>query len=165
MMDYRFRPMSKTCAGTGKPLVPGSLCYSVLVERHGQQERLDFSHEGWSGLPDDAVGFWKCHVPVPAPRQVATTDPETLLKYFEQLIEDRNPHHEKLAFVLALYLLQRRRLRLDGSQERDGVEYLELSGSRGEGPFEVRDQQISEAEMTLLRQTLDQQLTAGGAAA
>jgi len=165
MMDYRFRPISKTCAGTGQPLVPGTLCYSVLVERHGQQERLDFSEAGWKGLPDDAVGFWKCLVPIPAPRQVSTTDPETLLKFFEQLIDSGSPHQEKLAFVLALSLLHRRRLKLDGSHNVDGVEYLELSGSRGEGPYEVRDQQISEAEITLLRQTLDQQLTSGGEAA
>jgi len=165
MMDYRFKPISKTCAGTGKPLVAGTLCYSVLVERNGLQERLDFSAEGWNGLPEDAVGFWKCHVPFPASRQVSTTDPETLLRYFEQLVEDRNPYHERLAYVLALYLLQRRRLRLDGAHEADGVEFLELSGSRGEGPYEVRDQKISEAEMTQLRQTLDQQLTAGGDAA
>ena len=164
-MDYRFRPISKTCAGTGQPLEPGALCYSVLVERHGQQERLDFSEAGWSGLPDDAVGSWKCFVPIPAPRQVATTDPETLLKFFEQLVDAGSPHQEKLAFVLALYLLQRRRLRLDGSHEVDGVEYLELTGARGEGPYEVRDQQISEAEITALRQTLDQQLTSGGEAA
>ncbi|WP_437226992.1 hypothetical protein SH661x_000118 [Planctomicrobium sp. SH661] len=145
--------------------MPGALCYSVLVERHGQQERLDYSAEGWTGLPEDAVGFWKCHVPIPAARQVATTDAETLLKYFEQLVEASNPQQEKMCFVLALYLLQRRRLRLDGSHERDGVEFLELSGSRGEGPFEVRDQQLSEAEMTQLRLALDQQLTAGGEAA
>lgn len=141
------------------------MCYSVLVERNGQQERLDFSAEGWAGLPDDAVGFWKCFVPVPAARQVSTTDTETLLKYFEQLADGTNPHQEKLCFVLALYLLQRRRLKLDGSQDRDGIEYLELSGSRGEGPFEVRDQQLSESEMNQLRQVLDQQLTSGEEAA
>lgn len=164
-MDYRFRPINKTCAGTGQPLVPGAVCYSVLVERNGQQERLDFSADGWTGLPEGAVGFWKCHVPIPAARQVATTDAETLLKYFEQLVEGGNPHHERLSYVLALYLLQRRRLKLDSARERDGVEYLELSGSRGEGPYEVRDQQLTEAEMTQLRQMLDQQLTAGGEAA
>jgi hypothetical protein len=158
-MDYRFRPISKTCAGTGEPLVPGSVCYSVLIEKNGQQERLDFSEAGWKGLPENAVGFWKCRVPVPAARQVSTSDPETLLRYFEQLTEGQNPQQEKLCYVLALYLLQRRRLRLDGAHERDGVEYLELSGSRGEGPWEIRDQHISEAEMAQLRVILDHQLS------
>jgi hypothetical protein len=164
-MEYQFKPISKTCAGTGEPLVPGSLCYSVLVDKNGRQERLDFSQAGWKGLPPDAMGFWKCRVPIPAVRQVATTNPETLLQYFEQLIEGHNPQQERLCFVLALYLLQRRRLRLDGSRVTDDGEFLQLSGSRGEGPYEVRDQQLSEAEMTQLREALDQQLNTGWNAA
>ncbi|WP_437186240.1 hypothetical protein SH668x_003387 [Planctomicrobium sp. SH668] len=154
--------MSKSCAGTGKPLAPGTICYSVLIEKGGLQERLDFSEEGWQGIPKDAVGFWKCEVPVPTARQVATTDAETLMKYFEQLVEGQNTQQQKLAYVLALYLLQRRRLKLDGSREEDGIEFLELSGVRGEGPFEVRDQQLSDEEMKSLREALDHQLTAGG---
>ena len=75
-MDYRFKPISKNCAGTDKPLVPGTLCYSVLVERNGVQERLDFSEEGWTGLPEGGVGCWKSLVPEGARKQVSTTDPD-----------------------------------------------------------------------------------------
>lgn len=159
MIDYRFRPISKTCAGTGEPLLPGEVCYSVLIENRGTYERVDYSAAGWKGLPDNAVGYWKCLVPVPASREAATADPERLMQFFEQLIESPNPRQEKLAYVLALHLLQRRRLKLDGSRCADDGEYLELSGSRGEGPFEVRDQQLSEAEIAELRAALNQQLT------
>lgn len=165
MMEYQFKPISKTCAGTGQPLVPGSKCYSVLVERQGRQERLDFSTAGWQGLPPDAIGFWQCRVPVPEATRAATADTETLLQRFEQLLESPNSQQEKLCFVLALYLLQRRRLKLDGTREDDGLSYLQLSGVRGEGPYEVRDQQLTEAELAGLRQVLDQQLTPGGEAA
>ena len=157
-MEYRFRPITKTCAGTGKPLVPGAMCYSVLVERAGQQERLDFSEEGWEGMPADAVGFWRCQVPTPQHEQRKVTDPEVLFKFFEQLIESPNPLQEKLAYVLALTLLQKRRLKLDGSTHLDDIEYLELSGSRGEGPYQLRDQQLSATEISELRAVLDQQL-------
>lgn len=158
-MDYRFKPISKTCAGTGQPLIPGSVCYSTLVERNGVLERLDFSEQGWTGVPDDAVGFWKCLVPQQEPRQAATTDPETLFSYFEQLVEDTNPQQEKICYVLALYLLQKRRLKLDGSALHDDQEFLQLSGSRGEGPFEVRDQRLPKDEIAELQRLLNQQLT------
>ncbi|WP_437203937.1 hypothetical protein [Planctomicrobium sp. SH664] len=165
MLDYRFKPISKVCAKTGAPLIPGAVCYSVLVIKDGEFERLDFSEAGWQGLPSEAVGYWQCIVPTPAPRQAATTDAETLLRYFEQLIEAANPQQEKLAYVLALFLLQKRRLKLDGSRVDDEGEFLQLSGSRGEGPYEVRDQQLSSEEMAALRQALDQQLTTSWEAA
>ena len=158
-MDYRFKPISKNCAGTDKPLVPGTLCYSVLVERNGVQERLDFSEEGWTGLPEGGVGCWKSLVPEGARKQVSTTDPETLMSYFEAVFEDPNPQQAKISYVLALYLLQRRRLKLDGSVEKEGAEFLQLSGSRGEGPFEVRDQQLPQEEITELQSLLRNQIT------
>ena len=163
--DYRFKPISKTCAATGEPLAPGSVCRSVLVERNGEYERLDFSEAGWTGLPDGAVGSWQCIFPEPEVKQAATADPESLMQLFEQLVDSPNRQQEKLLFVLALYLLQRRRLKLDGSRVDGEQEYLVLSGSRGEGPFEVLDQQLSESEMAELRQALDAQLTHGGLAA
>ena len=158
-MDYRFKPISKTCAATGEPLVPGSVCYSVLIEIDGQQERRDYSEQGWDGLPENSVGFWKCHVPTPEQKNASTIDPESLLQYFEQIVEETNPQQQKICYVVALYLLQRRRLRLDGSRTEDHAEYLLLSGSRGEGPFEVRDQQLPQDEIQELQQALNQQLT------
>ncbi|WP_437190622.1 hypothetical protein [Planctomicrobium sp. SH527] len=164
-MDYRFRPITKICAGTGKPLVPGAVCYSVLIEKEGQQERLDFSEEGWQGIPEGALGHWRCNVPLPETQPASVTDPEVLLKTLEQLVESPNPAQEKLCYVISLSLLQKRRLRLDGTQQVDDVEFLELSGSRGEGPFLIRDQQLSESEISELRQALAHQINTGWEAA
>lgn len=158
-MDYRFKTISNVCAGTGKPLVPGTMCYSVLIEDDGDFERQDFSEAGWTGLPDGATGCWKCQVPYPEKREAANMDPEALLQYFEQIVEENNPAQSKIVYVLALYLLQKRRLKLDGSTVVDGVGVLQLIGSRGEGPFEIRDQQLSQDEVTALQAALNQQLT------
>lgn len=158
-MDYRFKPISKTCAGTGEPLVPGSLCYSTLVERNGVLERLDYSEEGWQGMPDDGLGYWRATVPEAERKDAGSTDPEVLMGFFEETVEDPNPQQAKISYVLALYLLQRRRLKLDGSVVRDGVDFLQLSGARGEGPFEVRDQQLPKEEIAELQAILNQQLT------
>lgn len=157
-MDYHLKPIGRTCAATGKELEPGTLCHSVLVEREGRLERLDFSDEAWSGPPDDALAHWTCIVPEQAEERPAKLDPEALLRYFEQLSEDPNPAEEKLRYVLALWLLQKRRLVLDGSREEDGIEYLQLSGSRGEGPFEVRDQHLTDEEIATLEKDLNTHL-------
>ena len=62
--------------------------------------------------------------------------------------------------MLALFLLQRRRLKLDGSRSEEGVDYLQLTGVQGEGCFEVIDQQLSAAEIAALRAEVTRQLTA-----
>ena len=157
-MDYQFKSIGKTCAGTGQPLQPGSECHSVLVERDGQTYRLDYSKAGWKGPPEDAIGEWMSFVADAAPKP-KTIDTEALLRYFEQLCEDANPAHDQIRYVLALLLLQKRRLRLDGSRtDDDGEEFLQFIGSKSEGPFEIVDQQLSEDEILALQQSLNEQL-------
>jgi len=157
-MDYHFKPIGKQCAATGQDLAPGTLCHSILVERNGEMTRLDYSPEGWTGPPADAIGYWQCRVPEPLATKPAAIDPDALLRYFEQLVEDAVPAREKFRYVLALLLLQKRRLRIDGSRRDGDAEYLQLSGSHGEGPFEVRDHQLSDDEIRNLEAELSTHL-------
>ncbi len=159
-MDYRLKPVGKTCASTGDELVPGGACYSALVEQQGELVRLDFSEVGWTGPPEGTVGYWRTVVPNADSRRDKPLDTEALLRYFEQLCEDTNPAQAKLAWVLSLLLLQKRRLHIDGARIDGEIEYVQLSGSRGEGPFEVRDQNLSEEEIEQLQQSLTAQLVA-----
>jgi hypothetical protein len=140
-------------------LEPGTVVESVLIDRQGQFERLDYSPAGWTGMPEEAMARWRCRVPAPQRQSEAPLDPEALFSYFEQLVEDANPAHDKLRYVLALFLLQRRRLRLDGSLKDGDQELLELSGSRGEGPYRIADQQLAEAEIKQLQSEITQLVT------
>lgn len=159
-MDYQLKSIGKTCAGTGEPLAAGSDCHSVLVERDGELLRLDYSEEGWNGPPEDSVGEWLAIVPddTPKPKKI---DTEGLMRYFEQLCEDPNPAHDRMRYVLALLLLQKRRLRLDGDRtDEDGNEFLQVIGSKSEGPFEIAGQDLDEAEIAKLQTALNAQLEA-----
>ncbi len=157
-MDYRVKPIGKICAATGEPLEPNATVQSVLVERDGETVRLDYSEEGWDGPPEGTIGQWRAVVPPPADDKPKPLDVETLLEHFQQLLEDANPAQAQMCYVMALLLLQKRRLSLDGSRLDGDIAYLELSGSRGEGPFEVRDQQLSADEITALQAHLTEQL-------
>jgi len=153
-MDYRLKPPSKMCAGTGKPLVPGSTCHSVLIEKDGDQVRLDFSDEGWTGPPAGHVGYWKTTIPAMLDAKAQRLDPESAQRYFEQLCEEASPVHDQQRYVLALVLLQQRRLRLDNTRHDGDDEILELSGRHGEGNFEVRNLNLPEAETQQLQAEL-----------
>ena len=163
-MDYNVKPIGKTCAATGHELVPGATVYSVLVEEQGQLTRLDFSEEGWTSPPPHSLGVWKCIVPPPTPAKTKLFDTESLMQTFELMCETSLPSQDKLRYVMALLLIQKRRLKLDQTlQDRDKI-ILQLMGSMGEGPFEVVDQRLTDDEVDQLQNDLNAFLANGAAA-
>jgi hypothetical protein len=159
-MDYRFKPPSKTCAATGKLLIPGSVCHSVLLEKDGDHVRFDYSEEGWTGPPTGHLGYWKTTVPSTIDPRTQRLDPETAQRYFEQLSEEASPVHDRQRYVLALVLLQQRRLQLDNTRHDGDDEILVLSGRHGEGSFEVRNLNLTDAETQQLQAELKAHLAA-----
>ena len=79
--------------------------------------------------------------------------------YFDQLTEEANPAQEKFRHVLALLLLQKRRLKLEGSRLEDNIEYLQFVSCQDEGTYEVRDFQLTEQEMNELQDNLNAHFT------
>ena len=158
-MDYHLKPLAKKCAQTGEDLVPGTICHSVLIEQDGEHVRLDFSDEGFRQWQGEAIATWQTVVPEPVVNKKPTIDADGLMAYFDQLTEDANPAQEKLGYVLALWLLQKRRVRLEGSHHDGNDEYIQVSGSQGEGMYEVRDFQLEEDELHELQETLNAHLT------
>ena len=151
MQDYNVKPIGRTCAGTGQELVPGSLCHSVLIDRQGELTRLDYSEAGWVPPPAGLMAHWRCEVPEPTTSAKKTLDVDDLMRQFEQFSEEASPAHDKFRYVLALLLLQRRRLRLEGTKVIDDLEFLEVTGLRGEGTFLIPDQQLDAAEIEELQ--------------
>jgi hypothetical protein len=157
-MDYVVKSIGKTCEKSGRELEPGELCHSVLREEHGDKVRYDYSTDGWTQLSDEereVFSHWITTVPVQkaedGPRPL---EPEQLFEFFEQMLEDMNPAQEQIKYVLALLLMQKKRLRMEGIRDEEGVSYLTLSGSQGEGPYDIREQQLSDEEIARLQQEL-----------
>ena len=151
-MDYRLRPLASICAASGETLEPGTTCISALVELDGQFTRLDFAEANWDE-PENCVGHWRTIVPEPEAK-ARTLDAESIFERFEQLAEEDAPHQAPLTYVMALWLMRRRRLRLTGSEQVDGVDRLHLSGSGGEGPFAIREQSLSRDDAERLQAEL-----------
>ncbi len=160
-MDYSFRQVGRTCAATGAALTPGSICRSALVERDGRLERRDFSAAAWTGPPEGALGHWRCRVPLPAVAKTRVFTADELLAEFERLEDAGHEQVRKLRYVLALLLLQKRRLELDDTRSEDDADYLVLVGTKGEGPFEVRDEKLPPDEIAAVQRELTAALTVG----
>lgn len=153
-MDYQVKPVGKYCASTGEPFSPGDLCHSVLIDDCGEIVRHDYSIDGWPGhAPEECLAHWQTMIPRPeTDDQPQPLDPESLFEFFEQLTEDANPAQEKIKYVLSLLLMQKKRLKLERSEEEEMS--LRLIGSQGEGPYLIRDQKLSEEEIQQLQQEL-----------
>lgn len=149
-VDYQFGPPGKICAASGKPLGPGDRCVSALVEQTGRLVRLDYLEAHWTGEPPHTVGTWKYQIPAATAVQQRVLDTDSLFRFFEQLVEDANPGYERMRYVVALFLLQRKRLKLEGSRQEGSQEFLVFQGQRGEGPFEVLDHQLTADEMAAM---------------
>jgi len=155
-MDYQVKPVGKTCTATGEPFAPGDRCHSVLIEEQGEVVRFDYSQEGWPGKPPEGfLAHWQTMIPEQEESdQPQPLDAETLFEFFEQITEDANPAQEKIKYVLSLLLMQKKRLKLERSDQDGDQTFLRLSGSQGEGPFLIRDQQLSDEEIQQLQQEL-----------
>jgi len=157
-MEYHFKPPSKSCATTGRPLVAGAVCHSVLVEKNGVLTRLDYSDEGWQGPPEGHFGYWKTVVPIGHDPREQRLDPETAFRYFEQLCEEASPTTERQRYVLALLLLQQRKLKLEGTRSGEDGDMLELTGQQGEGTYHVLHLKLTDAETQQIQAELKVQL-------
>lgn len=160
-LDYQFGAHARTCSASGKPLGPGDRCVSALVEQNGRLVRLDFLEAHWAE-PPHTVGSWRFQIPEATAAQLRASETEALWRHFEQLTEDANPGLEKVRYVLALSLLQRRKLKLDGTRREGKIDLLIFLGTRGEGPYEVQDQQLSEEETNALNAELTRQMQPDG---
>lgn len=157
-MEYDIRPIGKQCTATGADLQPGERVYSVLMECDGELVRRDYSASAWTGPPAGALGVWRATVPKPAAIRRNPLDPQLMLGFFEELTELANPVHERLRYVLALLLMRLRKIRLDCSREDHGESYLQFSGASGEGSWEVRDLNLSDADAAEVQAELNAHL-------
>lgn len=153
-MDYTIRPIGRICASTGVALEPGTTCRSALVERNGRLERLDFLLTAWKEAPEGTIGHWRSRVPASTAAQTKRIEPDELMQQFERLEDSGHIQIRRLRYVLALMLLQKKRMELEGTRSDDGIEYLLLVGTKGEGPFEVRDEQLGPEEIAAIQREL-----------
>lgn len=154
VMDYHIRPAGRMCAASGRAFRPGESCWSVLLEKSGDVVRQDICDEAWSGPPEGSIGYWRCLAGGTAESQRPKLTADGMFQTFLQLYESPNRVQQQYRYILALLLLRKRRLILEEVVDQDDRPVMRLSGSGGEGPFEIPEEELSETEMLRLQQQL-----------
>lgn len=157
-MDYQFKPVGKTCAASGDPLPPGSGCHSVLLEQEGKLVRQDYAEHAWQGPPENCIGYWRSVVPEESHNKRRIIDADLLLEHFIQLTEEGSAAQEQFRYVLTLLLIQKKRLIISDEKKNGEQNTLVLIGQDGQGPFEVKEQELSDEEIVHLQLEVNKQL-------
>jgi hypothetical protein len=136
MLDYEIQRCSRRCAATDRELKNGEICFSVLVPEGAAAVRRDYSADAWHGPPESAIGWWQTTIVDPHAGRPHWAPNDVMLNYFERLLED--PSAEDARYVLALLLVRRRVLRVEGhEQDAPGRDTLVLYCSRNEAQYRV----------------------------
>lgn len=164
MLDYEIQRCSRRCAATDRELKNGEVCYSVLAVEGGQVVRRDYSAAAWQRPPEGAIGWWKSNVVDPNAGRPHWAPNDVMLSYFERLMED--PSAEDARYVLALLLVRRRVLRVEG-HEKDAAarETLVLHCSRNDCEYRVTELLPSPERAAAIQERLAELLQTSGSSA
>lgn len=117
-IDFQVRRTSRRCAATGREFAPGEAFVATLIDDGREVVRLDFAADAWAGPDDSTVAWWRAETPrdggSPAPPG------EALLQLLDEWADQ--PHEAAARYLLALLLVRRRVLRIDGGGFLDGLQ-------------------------------------------
>jgi hypothetical protein len=161
MIDYDIHRCTRRCAANDRELAIGETCYSVLIQDGAAVVRRDFSTEAWSGPPEKTIGWWKTTVADPHAGRPHWAPNDVMLNYFDRLLED--PAAEDARYVLALLLVRRRVLRVEGHEKDErSRDVLVLHCSRNETDYRVAETMPTPERIAAIQQQLAELLQTHG---
>lgn len=154
--DWKIDKRKGACDRCARALAPQEEYYAALRDEGAQFARREFCAGCWPAENASALySYWKARVPPPdAPRRANV---DAARETFDKLLAEASPDpsRRRLAFVLSLLLVQRRRLKLLATETRDGVEILRLERLDDRGQVEVVNPGIPDGELDSLRAELE----------
>jgi len=138
--EWTIPKSTRACAATGRELEVGETYYAALKEEGERFLRSDFSVEAW---PERAGGGWfsfwktKARSPEEETRRRLVVDVERFYAVFVGLDGRTERHRLVFRHLVALLLVRKRALRLDGTRADGDGERLVLWDRRANRSWEV----------------------------
>ncbi|MFM7136584.1 MAG: hypothetical protein ACKO1M_05885 [Planctomycetota bacterium] len=144
-MDYKLHRPQPVCHRTGRGFAVGEEFFSALVRGESGLERFDVAAEAWDGPPPNAVAWWRARQADAADAGPVLAPVEVLLDALEALAD--NPVDDPLRYLLALQLVRRRALRIEGeAADQDAADgAIVFSCRRRERDYRLRPVRAEEA--------------------
>lgn len=147
------------CCGCGKPFAANRLLYSCLLEVGDDFERRDLCADCWdAGAPANVFCFWRTRHTEAVRKPVIDT--AVMTEFFDRLEGTQDDQKRAFRFVLALYLMRRKELKLLEVRRGDDKETLVLQRRAGKQRVEVENPGITEERLEEIASRLSQLLNA-----
>jgi len=147
------------CSACDREFAPKRTFFSCLEEQKDDFVRIDFCPGCWeTQAPERFFCFWRSRRAEPNKRP--TLDTELMLEFFDRLARPDNDRKRTFRFVLALYLMRRKELKLL-RVERDGEREVLVFQRRSSGEeLCVANPDMTEDQIQETSRHLGQLLTA-----
>jgi len=158
-MGYEVARPTGVCALSGETIEPGQAYVAALYEGEDQLERRDYVEGSWDRAPRAGLfGYWAATMPEPNQSPSAFVSQGEIAELFTHLGEmigsegEEEPRQVTFRFILALMLMRKRWLRLEGTtRDAQGREVMRLSwapvAKQGDERVEVVDPGMDESSI------------------
>jgi hypothetical protein len=147
------------CCGCGREFAANRLLFSCLIEADSDFERRDLCADCWeSGAPADLFCFWRTRRTTTVRKPVL--DAGMMFEFFDRLEGSDDEQKQAFRFVLALYLMRRKELKLVEASRGDEREVLVFRRRADGQRVEVENPGITEERLEEIASRLSQLLNA-----
>lgn len=171
---YEISRTQETCASTGRALEVGEEHIAALLERAGETalSRVLYSMDVWEAGVDypegtTLFGFWKRRVPEPGEvKKTLLVSEDEIFDLFEQLGEATEEKQIGFRYLLALMLMRKKKIELEGMVAGDGdspamLKVRQKIKGGGGAVFEVIDPKMDDEAIALAIEELGQVMNFG----
>lgn len=151
---------SRVCAASGRSLRPGEIVHSVLFEREGKLHRHDYGTEAWTGPPEGAYAWWQAKAQPGDAVVVPIVDEALAVETFIRMEGTSDAEQLSMRYVLALWLIRKRKLRMLETERVDGIDWILCKEPRGKAIYRVMDPRMDETGITQAQTNLEKMLWA-----
>lgn len=147
-MEWKINKSSNGCTICNKEFLEEEEYYSSLYSENDVFVRKDFCTACWGrGKEGGFFSFWKTKAPKKDKSVQRFVNTEVLLDIFMKLNGDIGPHQKNLRFVLALYLIRKKILKLKSLIRQNGEEYIAVHCPRLDQEFHIFNPNLKEEEI------------------
>jgi hypothetical protein len=157
--DWRISKSREECSYCGKTFCERAEFYSVLSEEGEELVREDFCPTCWEKFRTQPhFCFWRARREPAEKRQVLDTG--VMLSLFDQLEGAEDDRKRAFRFVLALYLMRRKELRLEDIARGDSAEKMVFKRKGSGEKVEVVNPDLDESRIQEVSEHLTDLLNA-----
>jgi hypothetical protein len=155
--DWEIGRTTLVCATTGRELAEEEEIYSAIFDENRQFVRRDYGLESWPPEKlDEAYSYWKTRVPKKDAPIKKYVDDEVIMDFFARLEGHGDEQKKNFRYVLALFLMRKKRLKFTEIKHRGDDMVMILYERVSQKDHEVVDPRLTEEQVIQVSEEVGQ---------